>query len=464
MGAVAKGPKLVIAVSGGADSVFLLHRFLGKAEVVVAHVNHAARGRASREDERFVRRLAAQVNVPARVKKLPASHARGPGFEERARRARYRFLSAVKKETGADAILVGHTADDQVETILMRFFRGVGIAGLKGIPRESEDGVVRPLLSTWREEIERSLARRRIPFCQDESNEDTRFERNWIRHVVIPLLVERYGKAVKSRIFALGERFRELDEFLERAAADWIVENVRPRRLGKAFFFFRPGFAALPSLLRKRILALLGRRIVGAPLTERSLEGMDRLILAGRPSAAMPAGCGAVVSRRYDEVLLEKKPAGGKKGRGQGGAKAPAEGNSKTILVHGPGTFRLAGGAVLTVRSCAAPAAGRIRALSAGEATTYFDPEGIAWPISVRPLRFGDRIRPFGMEMEKKVKEILIDKKVPRSERWGRPAVCDARGLILWIPGVARSALAPLPSSTPYALRLDWRPARPKAP
>ena len=98
----------------------------------------------------------------------------------------------------------------------MRVFEGAGIGGLKGIPRETGDGIVRPILGVWKEDILDYLKKRKIPYRIDRSNLDTRFERNWVRNVLIPLLVKRYGKAVKKRIFTLGERFRELDDYLGR--------------------------------------------------------------------------------------------------------------------------------------------------------------------------------------------------------------------------------------------------------
>ena len=117
-----------------------------------------------------------------------------PGFEKKAREIRYRFLKDLSGKVGAEAIALAHTADDQVETILMRVFEGAGIGGLKGIPRETADGIVRPILDVWKEEILDDLKKRKIPYRIDRSNVDTRFERNWVRHVLDP----PSGKAVRQ--------------------------------------------------------------------------------------------------------------------------------------------------------------------------------------------------------------------------------------------------------------------------
>jgi len=423
--------KRILAVSGGADSVYLLHRFgLCGEDALVAHVNHGARGRESDEDMRFVETITQNNNLPVRVKRVPKKglgRAAGPGFEERARNLRYAFLKALQADSGAGKILLAHTADDQVETVLMRILEGAGIAGLKGIPRKTAGGIERPMLDTWREEILAYLHKQKIPYRVDKSNFDTRFERNWIRHVLIPLLEKRYGKSVKKRIFALGERFREIDGFLETAARRWIKRN--PLR------FPRKSFGKLPSALRKKILQIVCFERAGTAPNERLLESMDRLIVSGGSSARLNVGKGVVLRNRYSESILEIAV----------GKPQPVSGRKRDGLFPSP-TLRMEERGKIPATS--------LKLLSKGERAAAFDRGEILFPLSVRPLRAGDRIRPFGLAAEKKVKEILIDRKVPREERWGRPVVCDAKGRILWIPGVIRSAHAPVTSRSKRTILL----------
>jgi tRNA(Ile)-lysidine synthase len=142
----------VIAVSGGPDSVCLLSKTLRKTNsAILDHLNNGARGRDSEKDQEFVERLGRSKGIPVEVRKT-AMRKSSSGFENAARNERYAFLQEVKRKHGAEKILVAHTADDQVETIVMRILEGAGIAGLKGIPRKSEDGIERPLLDTWRED------------------------------------------------------------------------------------------------------------------------------------------------------------------------------------------------------------------------------------------------------------------------------------------------------------------------
>jgi tRNA(Ile)-lysidine synthase len=426
----------VIAVSGGADSVYLLFKFHEKSKsAILAHINYGARGKDSEEDQEFVEQIGRSKGMSVEVRKI--SMAKNLiGFENNARNIRYAFLLELKKKQGAEKILIAHTADDQVETILMRILEGAGISGLKGIPRKTDEGIERPLLDTWREDILKYLHEHKIPYRVDKSNFDTRFERNWIRHVLIPLLGKRYGKEVKKRIFALGERFREIDEFLGTAARRWMKRNLKGEKTGgrvrtaegaggeDRLKFRRKPYVELPAALRKRILQNACFERVGIAPNERLLESMDRLVLSGGPSSRLKIGKGAVLRTRYGEAILE----------GAGKGEPPAQ--------------------VLKMEKRGKIPPPALKKMTKGERAAVFDADSMALPVAVRPLRAGDRIRPFGLDAEKKVKEILIDRKVPREERWGRPAVCDAEGRILWIPGVVRSAIAPITRSTKQTMIL----------
>ncbi len=495
----------IVAVSGGADSVYLLVQIMkGAARAVAAHYNHGVRGKESERDEAFVRKLCGEYGFPLVVgrpstRRGCSSGGRGKkerrrGFEANARKERYRFLFERMKTSRAEKILVAHTADDQVETVLMRIMEGAGITGLKGIPRSTEDGIERPLLGIWREEILAYLQKRKIPYRIDKSNVDTRFERNWIRHVLVPLLEKRYGKSWKKRIYVLGERFRELDTFIERLARNWIEQNNihHPRRNRsesphpsghgrKEIRIPRRAYASLPSLVRIRVMQILCFEHVGTAPNERLLDSMDRLIVSGGGSSRLNVGRGATLRCRYEEAILalpepdektvEEDSRSGRRGQrivqsGRTGKKTERQISKKKTVreprlrMDGPGKYRWGGNGkqkgggdqgfplVFHWREQGRIAPGRIRRLAAGGRWAAFDGDTVSLPLSVRPLQAGDRIRPFGLEADKKVKEVLIDRKVPREERWGRPAVCDSNGVILWIPGILRSAHAPVTRQT----------------
>ena len=492
----------VVAVSGGPDSVYLACRCREQGhELLLAHFNHLARGKESDRDQKFMERLSRSLGLPLEVgtarsrRKAAGTLSKGnkgqlPGFERKARETRYAFLKEMKRKHGAEKILVAHTADDQVETVLMRVLEGAGISGLKGIPRTTEEGIVRPLLSTWREDILRYLEKHDIPYRVDSSNLDTRFERNWVRHVLLPLLEKRYGKSVKKRILTLGERFREIDAYVEIKVDKWLKSNChysenkgdKKQLTRETVRFSRKAYAGLPSLLRVRILQILCFRRIGTSPNERLLVSMDRLIVSGSPSARLSIGKRFTLRCQYGETILSSP---GEKGTSRGGGerfgRQPVKekehkgrrveeerakaGKKKRVAepvfkMEGPGIYRwnqpARGGGDVEAGSPVSffweergkTAPGTIRRRAEGERQAAFDADMLPLPLSARPLKTGDRIRPFGLGAEKKIKEILIDRKIPRDERWGRPVVCDSRGEILWIPGVVRSSHAPVTPKT----------------
>jgi len=483
-------PVIVAAVSGGPDSVYLLRKLSSEkgTRIVVGHVNYGTRGTDSVKDQELVEKIGKSVGYDTEILVTEkdssisgSNRGSGPrgifpsGFEKNARDTRYRFLRGLSEKVGADAIALAHTADDQVETILMRVFEGAGIGGLKGIPRESADGIVRPILDEWKEDILNDLKKRKIPYRIDRSNVNTRFERNWVRKVLLPLLVKRYGKAVKKRIFTLGERFRELDDYLESEAGRWIRRNVKKPFGGKAnrsaklhagnegldqdkkggIVFRRKTFSALPSVLRMKTLQRICFDRLGVAPNERLLKAMDRCIHDGGPSAKVRIGKRWELANRYEEALFVP----GENGRDRKTAGAGA-GKKVPILLDAPGEHEIPVGPIGGGIKFVWDARGKITAaqakrLAAKGDAEVFDAAGLKMPLTVRPLRAGDRIRPFGGDTggvgrggEKKVKEILIDRKVPRDDRWSRPVVCDGYGAILWIPGVLRSAHAPVTPET----------------
>ncbi len=486
-----KGPMkqvIVAGLSGGPDSSYLLHKnMLGKkgARVVAGHMNYGLRGTDSEKDQKLVEEMARIHGFEKdifRVRPEPGTAGGGKtrkrlpaGFEKNARDSRYRFLMDLAKKVGAERIVMAHTADDQVETILMRVFEGAGIGGLKGIPRVTGDGIVRPILDVWKEDILNYLKKRKIPYRIDRSNFDTRFERNWVRNVLLPLLVERYGKTVKKRIFTLGERFRELDDYLEAEAGRWIRRKLKsfPGRSSdlrdhpSGFSFPREKYTALPTVLRVKILQRICFDRLGVAPNERLLKAMDGNISSGGPSARVNVGKGWKLANRYVQALFVP----GENGRDRKSAGS-GSGKKLPILLDTPGEYEIPvgpkGGGIQFVWE----AKGKIGELQAkrlagkGDAEV-FDAAGLTLPLTVRPLRAGDRIRPFGRgagrnarDGQKKVKEILIDRKIPRDDRWGRPVVCDANGAILWIPGVLRSAHAPVTPETRMTAILRIRPTK----
>jgi tRNA(Ile)-lysidine synthase len=268
---------IVVAVSGGPDSMCLLKALIAlqnassDGPLCMAHFNHHLRGRASDEDEAFVRQVHADLEADHANILLRVGHADVPSLaqaekantEDMARQLRYRWLAEVAREMKARWIATGHTADDQAETVLHRLLRGSGIQGLRGIaPRRTlEPGieVIRPLLNVTRPEVIQFLSDMHQPFRLDESNSDTRFTRNRIRHYLLPLLSKEYNPSITSVLGRLAEQADEHFSDLANRAAELLQSAERPRA-GAMVILDRECLAKAPRLLVRELLRLLWAR------------------------------------------------------------------------------------------------------------------------------------------------------------------------------------------------------------
>lgn len=226
---VGRGNTVLVAVSGGPDSVFLMHALaklktkLGISNIVVCHLDHGLRGRESAVDAAFVKDAAAELGLRAIIKRVDVRSMRRKdrSIEEKAREARYAFYRAAARACAADVVATGHTLDDQAETIVMRFVKGASLKGLAGIAPSREEGsarVVRPLIELEKREIVNALRGERLAFRVDSSNLGDDYFRNTVRSAIIPFL-ERYNPRLKRSLSNLAEHLREDLEFISQAQA-----------------------------------------------------------------------------------------------------------------------------------------------------------------------------------------------------------------------------------------------------
>lgn len=314
--ALSPGGRCLLAVSGGADSMALLHalaaarqrRDLRRVSLVVGHVDHRLRP-DSGEDARFVREAAERLGVPFFLATVRVG--RAGGLEEAAREARYEALERLAVESGAESVAAAHTATDQAETLLWRLVRGSGARGLGGMAPERPLGAVRllrPMLGFSREAVRAFCERRQVPFRDDPTNVDDR-PRARLRSEVLPVL-ERLAPGAVERIAAAAGRLREDEAVLEALAAppDDRIES----------------FARLPTALRRRALSGWAERVTGSRrrLGAPHLEALDALVCTGRGEVELPS---TRTVRRVAMVedgelrLSERTPGLGR--RAEGGAK-----------------------------------------------------------------------------------------------------------------------------------------------
>ncbi len=289
-----RGSRLGVAVSGGADSVSLMHvlrELAGEfdARLTVLHVNHELRGEESAADERFVKELAARLGLPALVCAAPVPP--GENLEQAARDLRLGFFRRAMAETPLDAVATGHTADDQAETVLFRFLRGSGGAGLSGIRPVTAEGLVRPLIECGRAETEGYLRQRGIAWREDSSNQGLQFARNRIRRELLPMFERDWNPGLRETLVRTADWARAEEEYwaaeIGRLAGEVLREDAGAVMMRVA------DLRALPAAAGRRLVRRAMERVKGdlrgvefahveavMRLTE-SVEGSGRVQAAG---------------------------------------------------------------------------------------------------------------------------------------------------------------------------------------
>lgn len=438
-----EGDTVVVAVSGGADSVALLDILVSLADLrlrlVVAHLNHTLRGDESDADEEFVRQRAIHYGLPAEISRVDVkglSRQKKLSLEEAGRVARYDFLAAVARNYGSAAIGLAHHADDQAETVLLRLLRGAGASGLCAMSPKSGANLVRPLLAVKRQEIEVYLRERGISYRHDSTNSDREFLRNRVRHELLPYL-ETYNPAVRERLVATAQALARDEEVLEEETDTAFARCTRGRLDAVAFHL--PAIASEPAGIRYRLYrrALLLAKGGLERIAVAHLQAIDRMIRAGRkPHATLSLPDGMMVARSYDTLTFLPVPDG-------------LASTATETEIDGPGVHVLPGGVRLEVGAALPPAPWE--GLSPGSAC--FDADAAPFPWLVRAFMPGDRIVPLGMTGHKKVKDLFIDEKVPRKKRQRLPLIFSG-GKLLWVATLRVSAEAAVTGQTRKAVQV----------
>jgi len=453
------GEKVLVAVSGGPDSVALLHLLHGLQEEVdlrleVAHLQHGIRGEEGREDALFVAGIAARLALPFHLKEvdLPGVKAqRGRGnLEAMGREERYGYFAALAKARDIQKIATGHTRADQMETLFMWLLRGSGRRGLGGMPpvRRIAEGdptsagplLVRPLIEASREEVLDFLAHADLEYRTDKTNLDPAPLRNWIRLRLLPQVREKFGPELEGRLAHTAEICREEDEILERLARQDLARVIQGQHLTRDLFL-RLGKAMQRRVLRLWCAAKLGHvRGFGFSNVEEALE----FIAHGPPQGRLSIPGGWDLVKRYGKIHIEKQ------GRDRKPVcytyELPRQGGE---LVVPEANIRIEG-RILSASPGATPR---------GRGEALFDLAALPETLTVRNFRRGDRFRPLGMRGHKKLKDLFIEKKVPLEVRSTLPLFL-AGAEILWIPGYGRSDIAKIVPATREILRIRVEPGR----
>lgn len=410
-----KDTLVLCAVSGGADSVCLLHllrTLSGRMgfRLAAAHFNHMLRGDASDGDEAFVRSLCLSWGIPFYAGRgdVKSAQTAGRGLEETARELRYAFLRRTAKEIGAGRIATAHTADDNAETILMRLVRGSGLRGLCGIPPRRGE-IVRPLLTTERREVLTYLTEHGLGHREDESNRDPSFTRNRLRRDVLPIL-RSVNPRLNQSVAAAAAALREDHAFLTGEAQKQ-AGAIRPEENGCKIA--ADTLFSLPKAISSRLIYMALSQI-GAGFKDIGawhIASVMALCRGDRPSARVSLPGGVIVRRVYGDLLFTK-------------SSGPPPAFSPTVLKE-EGETKLSGAPFRIFSSIGKMRDGNLQSGN----TFWLKYDIISAPLQVRPRAPGDRISLPHRQCSGSLKKLLIDEKVPRHLRELIPVIADRRGV-----------------------------------
>ena len=459
------GDAVMVGVSGGPDSIALvkiLHTINAAKGLhlrfVIAHLNHQLRGKAAEEDAQFVRDSAAGLSFPYVVKEVDVQKIADQtkcSIEEAARTERYRFFQEAAREQGTTLIALGHTADDNAETVLHRIIRGAGAVGLGGIPikrpltPDSPLQIIRPLLFTWRKEIIQYLQDKRLGYRTDESNHETTYLRNKIRLNLIPLLEEQYNPNIKNTLNQLCRIFSENNEYLsseaKKALKNATIKSDGERHVIDAYFLGKQ-----PRIIQHRVIQEVLNNL-HIPLKEITYGHyttiLDGIAKAGKMRRFQLPGKLCIQYERQQLHFSKESPP------------KPDVPLLAEIPVRIPGTTSIGSLGQLSAEIL------EIHDISPDvfkKAKTKYeeilDLATITHPLSIRGRKHGDAISPLGVNGHKKLKELFIDKKIPVEERNAMPIVV-MNGRPVWVVGVCIDNGVKVTGETKKILKLAFQRA-----
>lgn len=448
-----RGERVVVAVSGGVDSMVLLHALNTLApdfgwKLSVAHFNHRLRGRSSDADERLVRATAKRLKLPcdvaaADVRKAAAEQ--GASIEMAARQLRHEFLARCARKRGARTVVLAHHADDQIELFLLRLLRGAGGDGLGGMKARNSSPVdrgislVRPLLEFSKEEIVTFAYGAHIRFREDASNASPEFERNWVRLELLPLLRKRQP-AVGENISRTMQIVGVDADFVTKAAADWLK--------GK------PPEGGTPNVSFVRLHVAVQRRVVQLQIRALGVEPDFQLVEELRTKPDRPVSVGPQVELVCDESGLVRR------------AEADATSfESGQRMVELPGSRPKPG--LQTVAASFARLRLKWRVLrrvnsfspKREEGREFFDADKVGARLLLRHWRAGDRFQPIGMPSETKLQDWFTNRKVSAARRRQLVLAETERGEVFWVEGERIGEGCKVTLATRRVLELRWKQA-----
>ena len=443
-----KGDGIVVGLSGGPDSVCLLHLLCSIREelnlkIVAAHINHMIRGEAADADENYSKKLCEKMRVKFFVlRKDVEGFAKNSGLssETAGRRVRYDFFDEVLKKTGFLKIATAHNANDQAETILLRIMRGTGLDGLTGIPVKRDDKYIRPILFMKREEVESYCEENCLEPRIDGTNLEKIYSRNKVRLDILPYMKENFNKDVIEAINRMALLLQEDNKFIveevSRSYKKYCIEKIDKVIIQKEVF--NEGSAIVGRIIRKAIKKVNGNQYDVELKHIKEIENIQQM--STNKIIDLPYGICAenvygdihikmkssIRKNEYDEVVYEKKLIDGKK------------------IEFGEYIFY-----------CSVLKKDENVQINKNKYIKYFDYNKINGNIIIRQRKNGDKINPLGMNGNKKLKDIFIDMKVPKEERDIIPIV-QFGDYIAWVVSLKLSNKFKVTNETKNILKIEF--------
>jgi len=459
---------VLVGVSGGPDSVALLHVLLKISSGLsltlgVAHLNHGIRSSDSDRDAEFVASLAGKFKLPFYIKKkdvLSYKKHHKLSLEEAGRRVRYEFFHQIAGENKYNKIALGHQGNDNAELVLMYLFRGSGPVGISGIPpvrdNLSQYGIiVRPFLGLTRHEIMDYLAVKKLEYVIDTSNEDTKFLRNKVRSKLIPLIKESYNPRIIETVNRLSSIIRSDEEWIEDIITPF-YEDILLYSKEKEIVLSIPKLVRIHIAPKRRVIRRAIENTKGdlRRITFSHIASVIKLLERVPAFGSLDLPGSITVTRKEDTLYITS----GEKVRSKTG---PDLQNIERPLfeytIHKPGSS--------PESLCIKETGSRLRfsvispknitdIQSAGQQVAFFDMSKLVFPLVVRNFRHGDRFTPFGMIGSQKLKKYFINNKISRTKRANCPVLLSANKII-WVVGHRQDEFGKVTQSTENVLKVQ---------
>ncbi len=436
------GTKLIAALSGGMDSVVMLHCLLMLQKdkpftLLAAHLNHQLRGDESDRDESFVQDLCKDWQVKLYTSRQDVNaycKSHNCSIETGARECRYSFFENIHTDLQADYIATAHHADDNAETVLDRLLRGSGTTGLAGIPPK-RDFYIRPLLQISRKEIESYAAEHHLTYRTDSTNADTRYKRNRIRHVLLPMLQQEFNPQIAESINRFSSIMRETDELVKKESQIAFSQCVREASKDKIILDISDFLAYLVILQKGMIRVALDK--LDEPNGISDFDQFENLITFIRKNKSgtkfrISSTTGILISS--NELVIGHEPE-----------------QHESVTIHAaPGKYPFWNGQILEIKEAIKP----LEFQNKTNTQEWIDADKLLEPLVIRTVKDGDRFTPVNFQGSKKVSDFFIDLKIPVYQRNQVPLL-ESRSKIVWIAGYRLDDRFKVTNNTKRILKLE---------